>query len=662
VNDLVQKLTQDEKLSLLSMMGASAEKLNTPPIDRLSVPSLETSDGPSGVHIGQASAFPMAIVMASTWDPTLVGNIGAAVGQEAVAKQRQVMYGPDLNIQRSPQGGRDFEEFSEDPYLCAQLAVGYIKGMQSQNVASCPKHFICNDQEFHRHDVDIQVDERTFHEIYLPPFEAAVKQAKVWAFMDSFNKVNGTFMAENKPLITDLLRTQWGWDGLMISDWGGLHNTPDGANAGTDIEMPQPSVYSPAALTSALANKQITQATIDDMVRRLVRLMVRTNLLNGVKALDQSQVNSPAHQALALKVAQDGITLLKNDHAILPLDRTKIKSIAVIGPNSNNTQLGGRWSGEVTPFYRVSVLDGVTKAAGPGISVANAEGCPRKDSSNPADLAAAAALAAKSDIAIVVVGTDNDFEGEEMDTPNISLPGDQDKLIQAVAAANKHTIVVLNQGTPIDMAKWVNQVDGVVEMWYAGQEQGHALAQILFGDICPSGKLPLTIAATRADYSDYASYPGTNGIMKYTEGIYVGYRHFDKNHISPLFPFGYGLSYTQFKYDKLGLPKSAKIGQPFNVTFTVQNTGKVAGDEIAQVYVHPLNPVIDRPLQELKGFQRVSEIKVKQKVSVSVPLGPNSFAYWDTVTHAWKTDAGKYEIDVASSSRDIRLRGVVTVR
>jgi beta-glucosidase len=602
----------------------------------------------------------MGLVMAGTFDPAIIEQDGAAMGQEAVVKNRQVIYGPDLNIARSPQGGRDFEEFSEDPFLSAQMAVAYIDGMQSEHVASCPKHFIGNDTEYQRDSIDIEMDERTLHEIYLPPFEAAIKQAHVWSIMDGLNKVYATHVTEYKPLLTDLLRTQWGWDGVMISDWGAIHSTAGAANAGTDFEMPSPQQYTPAHLTDALNSKQITQPVIDGMVRHMLRLMVRTGLLDGATKTDPSVLNSPAHQAAALKTAQEGIVLLKNDHAILPIDRTKIKSIAIIGPNGQDTPLGGRWSADVSPFYQISVLEGVKKAAGPNIAVSFAQGCPRFTGSNATDMAAAVALATKSDVVIVVVGTDNSYEGENLDVPNIYLPGDQDKLVQAVAAANKNTIVVLNQGTPIGMDKWINQVPGVVEMWYAGQEQGHALAQILFGDVNPSGKLPVTIGATRADYSDSASYPGTNGVMTYTEGIYVGYRHFDKSHIVPLFPFGYGLSYTQFNYDKLKNPRSVKIGQTANITFTVQNTGKVAGDEIAEVYVHPLNPTVDRPVQELKGFQRVS-MAPKQKVPVSVVLGPNSFAYWDTKTHAWKTDPGKYEIDVASSSRDIRLRGNITV-
>ena len=657
VADLLQRLTEPEKFSLLALEAGDALRLITPPIPRLGVPSLRTCDAPEGVRDGQATSFPMGVVSASTWNPALIRQVGAAIGQEAKAKDRQVIYGPDVNIQRSPQGGRGFECYSEDPYLSGQMAVAHIEGMQSQGVAACVKHFIGNDQEFHRHDINIQVDERTLREIYLPPFQAAVQQAHVWTLMDAFNQINGTFVAQNKPLLTDLVKTGWGWDGLIISDWGAVHSTADSANAGTDVEMPAPQFYAPAALADALQKKQITQDVIDGMVRRVLRVMVRTGRLDGAKTPDATAVNSPAHQKLALKVAQQGIILLKNQRAVLPLDRRRIKSIAVIGPNAADTQLGGRWSADVRPFYQVSVLEGIQKAA-PQIAVHYLQGCPRKAPSTPDTLSAAAALAAKSDVAVVVVGMDNDYEGEELDTPNINLPGDQDKLIQAVAAANKNTIVVLNQGTPVLMNAWLGQVPSVIESWYAGQEQGNAVAGILFGDVNPSGKLTETIGARREDYSDFGHYPGDGKVLAYGEGLYVGYRHFDKAKIKPLFPFGYGLSYTTFAYSALTVSPTLKRGQPATVRVTVRNTGRRAGDEIVQLYVDALAPKIDRPVQELKGFGRVS-LRPGQAATLTLPLDAGTFAYWDVTRHRWKTDPGPYEVKIGASSRDIRLRSIV---
>jgi len=662
INALLRRMTQPEKLSLLALIGPDDPlNLNTPPIPRLGISALRTSDAPEGLRDGPATSFPMGIVMASTWNPALIRQVGAAIGEEAKAKNRQVVYGPCVNIHRTPQSGRTFENYSEDPYLTARLAVDYIEGMQSQGVAACVKHFACNNQETHRHDIDVQVDERALHEIYLPAFEAAVNEAHVWSLMPAFNHVNGTWMAHNKPLLTDLVKSQWGWDGLVISDWGAVHDTAPAANAGTDIEMPQPDHFKPAALTEALQKGEITQPAIDDKVRRLLRTLARTGALDPPKPPDTKAVNSPWHQALARKVAQQGITLLKNERGLLPLDKTKVKSVAVIGPNGADTQLGGRWSADVVPFYTVTVLDGLKKKLPAGVTVASAQGCPRTGSGSPDALREAVALAAKSDVAIVVVGMDKDYEGEEMDPPTLYLPGDQDKLIQAVAAANKNTIVVLNNGSPVLMDRWLGQVPGLVEAWYAGQETGTALADILFGDVNPSGKLPDTLAARREDYSDWGNYPGNGAVVSYAEGIYVGYRHFDKAKIAPLFPFGFGLSYTTFGYGSLAMPATLGRGQTATVRVTVQNTGKRAGDEVAQLYVRALDSKVARPVRELKGFGRVS-LQPGQKSVVSFPLDMRAFSYWDAGMHIWRADPGLYGIEVGSSSRDLRAQGVLRLQ
>lgn len=659
INGLLGKMTQPEKLSMLALTsGGDALKLNTPPVDRLGIPSLRTCDAPEGVRDGPSTSFPMGIVMASTWNPALIQQLGAAIGEEAKAKNRQVIYGPCVNIHRTPQSGRDYENYSEDPYLTARLAVGYIEGMQSQGVSACVKHFVCNNQETHRHDINVIVDERTLHEIYLPAFEAAIKEAHVWSIMPAFNQVNGTWMAHNKLLIGDMLKTEWNWDGLVISDWGAVHDTTPAANAGTDIEMPNPDHFNAAALTAALDQKEITQVVIDDKVRRILRVLARTGALDPPKPPNMAVVNSPWHQRLSLKVAQQGITLLKNENGFLPLDRTKIKSIAVIGPNASDTQLGGRWSADVVPFYKVSVLDGIKKKLPSSVTVNFAEGCPRTTTGTADALHEATTLAAKSDIAIVVVGMDNNYEGEELDPPNLYLPGDQDKLIQAVAAVNKKTLVILNNGSPILMDKWLAQIPALIEPWYAGQDTGTAIADILFGDVNPSGKLPDTLALKREDYSDWGSYPGDGTKVTYAEGLYVGYRHFDKKKIKPLFPFGFGLSYTTFGYSNLKLPASTGRGTTATIRVTVQNTGKRAGDEIAQLYVRDLAPKIDKPIRELKGFQRVS-LQPGQKAVLTFRLDDRAFSSWDITKHRWQVSPSAYAIEVGSSSRDIRVQGTI---
>ena len=654
VADLLPRLTQDEKLRLLALDSHNnPQKLDIPAVPRLSIPELRTSDSPAGLRDGISSAFPMGVVMAGTWDPDLIRQVGAAIGEEAKAKSRQVVYGPCVNVQRTPQSGRYFENFSEDPFLNARMASVYIEGMQSRNVAACVKHFLCNNQETGRHSINVQVDSRAMHEIYLPAFEAAVKEAHVWALMPSLSRVNGPFVAQNPGLMMGLLRDAWGWDGLVISDWGSVHETVAAANAGTDVEMPSPIYFTPSALGAALADGRITQATIDEKVRRVLRALVRTGRLDGEKTPDLSAVNSPAHQALARRVAEEGIVLLKNERGLLPFNRKTLKTLAVIGPNAADTQLGGRWSADVTPFYRVSVLDGLKRVAGAAVQVSFAQGCPRTGGGTPDALAQAVALAAHSDAAVIVVGTDQDYEGEEMDPPDLHLPGDQEKLIQAVAAVNKNTVVVLNCGTPLVLSAWLPSVRGVLESWYAGQESGRAVGDLLFGDVNPSGRLAGTWSVRREDYSDWGNYPGTDDTVTYAEGLYVGYRHFDKAKIAPLFPFGFGLSYTMFHYSGLKSPTVVRRGVPATIQVSVTNTGRRAGAEVIQLYLRPLAPTVDRPVRELKGFARVS-LAPGQTAAVRLTLDARAFSVWDVARNAWRVDPGVYAVEVGSSSRDLR--------
>ncbi len=662
ISSLLTQMTQSEKLSLLALdSGNDPLKLNTPAIPRLGIPSLRTIDAPQGLRDGPATAFPMEVVMASSWDAGLVKEIGAAIGEEARAKNRQIVYGPCVNLHRTPQDGRFFEGFSEDPYLTARLGVAYIDGMQGVGVAACPKHFVGNDQETGRHSIDVQIEERPLHEIYLAPFEAAVREAHAWSLMNALNHVNGTYMSENRSLLTDLLRAQWGWDGLVIGDWSSQHDTVADIWGGVDLEMPSPNVYSPAALTAALTAGKITQAQIDERVLRVLRVLARTGQLDHPVVPPVSVMGSPAHRALALKAAREGITLLQNVKAILPLDPKKIKTLAVIGPNAADTPLGGRWSADIPTFYTVSILDGLKKAAGAGVAVTYAEGCPRIKPGTPAMLAEAVALAAKSDAAVVVVGTDNTYEGEEMDPPNLHLPGDQEALIAAVAKANPNTVVVLNAGTPLLMSAWLPQVRGVLNAWYAGQETGTAVGEIVFGQTNPSGKLADTLAVRREDYSDWGNYPGDGKTVRYAEGVLMGYRHFDAAQITPQFPFGFGLSYTTFAYSGLQVPKTVSGGKTAVVRVTLQNTGTRAGDEIAQLYLRPLAPVPGEPERQLKGFARVSLLP-GQKKAVSFSLPARAFQYWDTATHTWRTAPGRYAVEVGASSRDTRGTGVLTVK
>jgi len=582
----------------------------------------------------------------------LIGRAAAAIGEEAHNKKAgsQILLGPAVNIQRSPLGGRNAEYFSEDPFLAGQMAVGFINGMQAVGTAACIKHFACNNEEVDRREVDVRVGERALREIYLPAFEAGVREGHVWTVMSSYNRVNGPHASANHYLLTDVLKQGWGFDGMVMSDWHGAHQTAAVINAGNDLEMPGPGKYlNPTAINLALQNGQTMTAAIDENVRRILRTIIRTRLLDGPWQPNPDTVNSPEHQKLTRVVAEQGIVLLKNQGSLLPLDMTKFHSIALIGIAVTNLQISGRGSADGTPFYSISPLAGIAKRAGDKVAISFASG-------NPVNEAVDAAK--KSDVAVVFVSCYR-TEGEKHDRPSMALPGRQDALVRAVAAANKKTIVVLNCGTPMDLRAWLDQVPGLLAVWYPGQEGGSAIASVLFGDVNPSGKLPTTFGARREDYPDYGNFPGVKNRVSYEEGIYVGYRHFDKESIVPLFPFGFGLSYTTFEYGSVRLSQSSldPHGQ-ISVSLEVKNTGSRAGQEVVELYVHDLSPKIDKPVRELKGFAKVS-LEPGEKKTVSLPVSARDFAYFDVPGKQWKADAGDYEIQVGASSRDIRQKVTV---
>ena len=794
VDDLFGRLTENEKLRLLGGTG-----FTTQPIPRLGVPPMVTADAGQGVRggppgtLGPATAFPAEIVMASTWDPRLVSQIGEAIGDEARNKGRgvQIELGPAINIHRSPLGGRNGEYFTEDPFLDAQMAVAWIRGLQGTGAGACVKHYACNNQENDRGEVNVVIGERALREIYLPGFKAAVQQGHVLSLMDAYNRVNGLHCSANPYLLKTILKEQWGFDGLVMSDWGAVHET-DVVQAGNDLEMPRGDFMSVRKLKTALASGTVTQAAVDESVRRILRAIIRVGLLDGPLHPDPAEVNSPAHDALALKLAEEGIVLLKNRHNLLPLDSGRVKSIAVIGQPATDMQVDAWGSPQVQPAHVVNFLDGIkARAAGHATinyAPADLHGAPlpasvvtspdndsvhgfraeyfknpdlqgppafvRVDGTidlkspqpaapdfpttdfsvrwtgkltvpvsghyaftftgddgfriflgnkllidnwvlepatpksfeadleagkayemrieyfqaggdfaahmdwsppNPHPFADAVAAAKKSDVAVVFVSTMGG-ESEGNDRPSMDLPDNQSALIRAVAAANKRTIVVLNNGTPVTMTDWLDQVPAVVESWFPGQEGGNALAAILFGDVNPSGKLPDTFGARREDYPDFGNYPGQHDEVHYAEGIYVGYRHFDKDNIKPLFPFGYGLSYTTFRYSHLKL-SDATLSPDGSITASVDitNTGNRAGKEVAELYIQDLHPQIDKPVRELKGFAKAALAPGETK-TVDFTLTPRDLAYFDVPGEQWKADPGEYEIEIGASSRDIRQR------
>jgi beta-glucosidase len=535
--------------------------------------------------------------------------------------------------------GRTFEGYGEDPYLAAQMAVHDINGVQSKGVIANVKHYVGNDQETNRFGVNDDVDERTLREIYLPPFEAAVKDAHVGSVMCAYPKVNGTFNCENPVLLNGILKKEWGFDGFVFSDFGAVHSTVGSANAGLDLETPTGSNYSTAKVKAALADGSIKQSTIDEKLVRRYATMIRLGLFDRTPTV--TPIPAQADGAVARHIAEEGMVLLKNDGNLLPLSKTSQKSIALIGDDKART--GGGGSSHVKPLYTVTPSQGLANRAGSGVTTTTDPG---------RTISSAVAKAKAADIAIVMV---TDQEGEGKDRTNLTLPSNQDALVSAVAAANPKTVVVSKTGGPVLMP-WLSKVPAVLQAWYPGEEDGNAVADVLFGAFNPSGKLPVTFPQRETDVpaNTPARYPGVDGTAHYSEGIFVGYRHYDAHRITPLFPFGYGLSYATFTYANLKVTGTS-------VEADVTNTGTRTGAEIAQVYVgSPSSAAVPEAPQELAGFQKVL-LRAGQTKHVTVTLDDRSFSHWDTTSHSWKITAGRYQILVGGGSRDIRLRGSVTM-
>jgi beta-glucosidase len=633
--------------------------------------------------------------MAATWDVPLVQKEGQAIAQEVKALGRDMILGPTVNINRVPLWGRNFEGYGEDPYLAARLGVAYIRGVQGEGVIPSVKHFAANNEEFERHRIDARIDERTLHEIYLPAFKAAVQEADVWTVMSAYNKLNGAYCAENKYLLTDVLKKEFGFKGFVISDWGSTYSTERTINAGMDLEMPggapmKAMLERPQTITSGnsggwlvaekvmeeLKDGHVSERDLDDNVGRILRIIFVSGLFDHPHSAG-GEVDTPEQRAIALKGATEGIVLLKNSGNLLPLDPAKIKSIAVIGPNAAVARTGGGGSSLVRPKYSVAPLDAIKEKAGSSIQVSYALGVgmegedPAQDSPDARAnaLKEASEIAAKADVAVVVVGRYNKLESEGFDVKTMDLPAGQDDLIQDVEKANSHTIVVLNTGNPVTMTKWLDQTPALLDMWYGGQEGGHALAAILFGDASPSGKLPVTLPKKFEDSPAYGHYPGENLTVDYAEGIYVGYRYYDTKNVEPQFPFGFGLSYTTFAYSDLTIvdDTTPETGQKKDdprgkvALFTVRNTGSRPGAEVVQVYVHDGHSKIDRPAHELKGFARV-DLKPGESHELLIRLDRSAFSYWSPEKKYWVLEPGTFEVQVGASSRDIRLKDQVELK
>jgi beta-glucosidase len=646
--ELVAQMTLAEKVTELHGIQDAQHRRFVPGIPRLGIPPLVITNGPAGVGPGDdpqqqpATALPAPISLAASFDTGLAREYGVITGAEARDLANSLVEGPDVNIARVPENGREFEGYGEDSYLSGQIGAGDIEGIQSQGIIDEVKHYDANNQETGRNTVNEIIDNRTLHEIYLSQFQAIIAQAHPGALMCAYPRVNGTYNCENDYLLSTVLRGQWRFPGFVQSDFGAAQSTVGSAGAGMDLEMPT-GVFYADAMQQAVEDGQVPISAVDEMLVRRFTVMFQFGLFN--RMLTTTPIPAARDGAFARTAAEESTVLLRNDGAQLPLNAMTLHSVAVIGPFAGAAKTGGGGSSHVVPLYTVSPVAGIQNRVGPAVTVSL---------NNGSDPAAAAALAKTSDVAIVMVG-DNETEGTDRTT--LALSGNQDQLVEAVAAANPHTIVVVKSGGPVLMP-WANQVPAIVEAWYPGEEDGNAVAAVLFGDADPSGKLPVTFPASNSQVpaSTPQQWPGVNGTAVYSEGLDVGYRWYQAQHQTPLFPFGYGLSYTTFSMSHLAV---SGHGQHVIVTAAVTNTGARAGAEVAQVYV--ADPAsAGEPPQQLRGFARVT-LRPGQTSRVTIRLDPHTFQTWNSVTQKWTTVPGSYTISLGDSSSNLPLHATVTV-
>lgn len=660
IKDLVSKMTLEEKAGLCS----GSDFWHTKAVERLGIPAVMVSDGPHGLrkqdlnadHLGvnisiEAVCFPAACALACSFDRELIYKMGQALGNECQAEDVSVILGPGANIKRSPVCGRNFEYFSEDPYLSSQMAANHIKGVQSQNVGTSLKHFAANNQEHRRMSASSEIDERTLREIYLASFETAVKEAKPWTVMCSYNRVNGVYASENKKLLTDILRDEWGFDGFVVSDWGAVDERVMGLEAGLDLEMPSSGGFNDELIVKAVNDGSLDEKVLDRAVERILDVIDRYLENRNKNAVWDKEKDS----RLAREIERECIVLLKNDDSILPLSKTE--KVAFIGEFAEKPRYQGGGSSHINSFDSLGALEAVK-------SVCDVEYARGYDSS--ADvideklIAEAVSLAERSDKAVIFAGLPDSFESEGFDRSHMRMPENQNKLIAEVCKVQPNTVVVLHNGSPVEMP-WVNDVKGIVEVYLGGQSVGGAEIDILFGDANPCGKLAETFPKKLSDNPSYLSFPGEGDKTVYSEGIFVGYRYYDKKEMDVLFPFGHGLSYTQFEYSNLKLSADRITdNDTLKVTVDVKNVGRVAGKEIVQLYVSDRESRVIRPLKELKGFEKLSLEPGEQKTAEFV-LDKRSFAYYNTEISDWHVESGEFDIMVGKSSRDIILSDTVYV-
>jgi beta-glucosidase len=659
IKSLIQQMTLEEKAALCT--GASA--WTTTPVERLGIPEMIVSDGPHGVRRVPdvnsmaieslpATCFPTASCLASTWDVDLIHQMGQALGEECIALNVDVLLGPGANMKRSPLGGRNFEYFSEDPYLAGELAASIINGVQSKGVGTSLKHYAANNQEFQRFSISAEVDERTLREIYLPAFEKAVKKAQPWTVMCSYNKVNGTFASEHYHLLTEILKDEWGFEGLVVSDWGAVRDRVAALKGGLDWEMPGPQDRRVKAVVEAVRAGELDEAVLDESVRRILNVvfMAKQTPKNGTFNID-------AHHELAHKIATEGMVLLKNN-GLLPLKGHH--HIAVVGRSAARAHFQGGGSSHIHPT-KVAVPFKELQAQTGGAELTYVEGYPADDSFRQDLIDQAVTTAQSADVALLYIALPTFKESEGYDRTDLDLTPQQVALIKAVSNVQPNTVVVLNNGAPVAMNEWIDGVAAVLEGWMMGQAGGIAIADVLFGKVNPSGKLAETFPLKLSDTPSHLNWPGGAGVVRYGEGLFIGYRYYDAKEMPVLFPFGYGLSYTTFAYSNARVSaQTFKDVEGLTVTVDVTNTGQFAGKEIVQVYVHDHVSGLVRPEKELKGFAKV-DLQPGETKSVSISLDFRAFAYYHPEYKQWITEDGQFDILIASSAADIRESLTVTL-
>ncbi|MBP7507099.1 MAG: glycoside hydrolase family 3 C-terminal domain-containing protein [Prolixibacteraceae bacterium] len=682
ISELVGKMTLEEKVAMIH--GNSMFTNGGCP--RLGIPQLQMSDGPHGVReeisvtsfqpagwtSDSASYFPTGTAVAATWNRNLSFIQGKALGSESRARKKDIILGPGVNIHRTPLCGRNFEYLSEDPFLISEMAVPYVKGIQSMDVAACVKHYVANNQEKDRGTVDIQMSDRALHEIYLPGYKSTIQEGGALTLMGAYNKFRGDWCCESKFLLRDILRDKYGFKGIVMTDWGALHSTVKGANAGLDLEMgsrrPFNQFYFGDSLIYAVQTGNVSMAVLDEKVSNILRVMFSLKMMDDSLKRATGEFVTPAHSKVAFDVASESVVLLQNRRNLLPLETGRVNSITVLGDNADRKHAEGGFSSGIKAKYEITPLTGLKNKAGDRIKIhyslgyektsdhnfgrGSVELNPKYDSDSL--IREAVRLAQRTDVVIIFAGINHDYDTEGYDKKDIALPYKQVELINAVSEANPNTILVITAGSPVDLRKVKDKVSSILWSWYNGMEGGNVIADVIMGKINPSGKMPFTLPESLEQSPAHAlnRYHGKEKPLEYEEDILVGYRWFDYKKINPLFPFGHGLSYTSFLYSDMSVRKSS---ENLTVTFTIQNTGKKAGAEVAQVYISSPGVEALRPPVELKGFEKVS-LKPGQKGKVKIIIPVKDLAWYNEKISEWQVEKGNYKVMVGSSSRDIRLK------